>query len=220
MKIKLKPPNIKYKKPDESIFLTVAGKYYPAKTMCEVGVGCNKSFTFRNLNEKFYDKMILVEPNPNFYSELKKTVNRKTVLLQVAVADVKGTYEFYNLGYSSYRKDTVSPASSVGYKEEKRNLFTKKGNVKLPDEFKNFKAEGKLFSEIDDGDIDVLSIDCEGSEWFVIKNMTSRPKLIKIEINSGNSKYVNPYKKEIYTWMKQNNYKIIEEKTDVIWEIN
>ncbi|TXK50810.1 FkbM family methyltransferase [Pontibacter qinzhouensis] len=64
----------------------------------------------------------------------------------------------------------------------------------------------KVFSEIDDGTIDLLSIDIEGSEWYVIKHMVSRPKVISIETHG--KKYVNPFIQEILAWMEKNNYQI------------
>ena len=44
------------------------------------------------------------------------------------------------------------------------------------DEKDRFVAHGKPFDRIDDGTIDLLSVDIEGAEWLVVKNMTSRPK--------------------------------------------
>ena len=69
---------------------------------------------------------------------------------------------------------------------------------------KKFTADAKLFSEIDDGTIDLISIDTEGSEWFVIKNMKSRPTVISIETHGG--MYVNPYLGDLLNWMLENDY--------------
>ena len=52
--------------------------------------------------------------------------------------------------------------------------------------------------------IDLISIDAEGSEWFVIKNMKSRPTVISIETHGG--MYVNPYLGDLLNWMLENDY--------------
>lgn len=45
-----------------------------------------------------------------------------------------------------------------------------------------FDVQTISFSEIDDGDIEILNIDCEGSEHYVLQGLTSRPRLIGIEL--------------------------------------
>jgi hypothetical protein len=57
------------------------------------------------------------------------------------------------------------------------------------------------FDTLDDGDIDVLALDCEGMEWAVLSRMRSRPELLTIEIWDQ-----NPWKKEIFWWLRQNHY--------------
>lgn len=69
-----------------------------------------------------------------------------------------------------------------------------------------FTIEAKRFDEIDDGTIDVLSIDTEGCDWYVIQNMISRPTVISIE--TGTKSYVNPFIKEIKEWMQANGCEI------------
>ena len=53
-------------------------------------------------------------------------------------------------------------------------------------------------------DIDILCVDTEGAEWFVLKNLISRPKIITLETHG--IRYTNPYLSEIMQWMKDNNY--------------
>ena len=53
---------------------------------------------------------------------------------------------------------------------------------------------------------DVIFIDIEGSEWFVRKNMISRPNVVSIETHGA--LYVNPFKNEINNWMKAEGYMI------------
>ncbi len=56
------------------------------------------------------------------------------------------------------------------------------------------------FDEIDDGSIDLLSVDTEGSEWYVLKYLKSRPLVISVETH-GKS-YLNPFFGEISAWME------------------
>ncbi|OIO60824.1 MAG: hypothetical protein AUJ55_01900 [Proteobacteria bacterium CG1_02_64_396] len=67
-----------------------------------------------------------------------------------------------------------------------------------------FTAEAKRFDAIDDGGIDLLSIDIEGGEWFVLKHMVSRPAVVSVETHGGI--YINPYLAEIRGWMVENRY--------------
>jgi hypothetical protein len=79
-----------------------------------------------------------------------------------------------------------------------------------------FMAKAVKFSNIDKGDIDLISIDTEGSEWFVIKNMRSRPSIIALETQGGI--YKNPYISEIKQWMKSNNYTLwYKNKSDSVY---
>jgi hypothetical protein len=57
------------------------------------------------------------------------------------------------------------------------------------------------FDRLDDGSIDLISIDTEGSEWFVLKYITSRPDVISIETHGA--AYTNPYLDEIQRWMRE-----------------
>ena len=52
-------------------------------------------------------------------------------------------------------------------------------------------------SKFDEGNIDVLFLDTEGTEWFVLKHLLSRPTIITVEVGD-NVNYVNPYIEKIY----------------------
>lgn len=67
-----------------------------------------------------------------------------------------------------------------------------------------FTVQADTFDTMDDGTIDVLSIDTEGCEWYVLQFMTSRPAVISIE--TGIKRYVNPHLREINAWMQAHGY--------------
>jgi FkbM family methyltransferase len=70
----------------------------------------------------------------------------------------------------------------------------------------SFETECRLFSDLDDGTIDLISIDIEGCEWYVIDKMQSRPKIISVETHA--KAYVNPFMAQITNWMQSNNYNL------------
>ena len=79
-------------------------------------------------------------------------------------------------------------------------------------------VEGKLITEFDTGNIDLLLLDMEGAEWLALKHMISRPRVIVVEMAVENPAfnggyYRNPYKIEINKWMIDNHY-------DVFWEFD
>lgn len=86
----------------------------------------------------------------------------------------------------------------------------------VSDSENKINVEAKTFDEIDDGTIDLLSVDIEGGEWFVIKHLKSKPGVISIETHWKN--YSNPYLKEIYGWMNKHGYKVwYVDKSDTVF---
>jgi len=69
-----------------------------------------------------------------------------------------------------------------------------------------FEVPCRVFSELDDGTIDLLSVDIEGGEWYVIKHLLSRPSVISIETHG--KYYTNPFIREINAWISTNGYRV------------
>ncbi len=79
-----------------------------------------------------------------------------------------------------------------------------------------FSVEAKRFDSIDDGTIDLLSVDTEGCEWYVIKYLVSRPGVISVETHGGI--YTNPNFKAIDAWMRRNDYSVwFKDKSDTVY---
>jgi len=79
-----------------------------------------------------------------------------------------------------------------------------------------FEAEARRFNEFDDGTIDLLSIDTEGCEWYVLMHLRSRPMVISVE--TGWKKYQNPFLKEIEDWMQSNGYRLwYRDRSDTVY---
>jgi len=147
----------------------------------------------------------LVEPEPISIAMIKSEFMSldNVTLYEFAVCDFNGQVELCQRGSSTFVSSlSASPA-----------IVNDNYDVKQCDKF---TAEAKLFSEIDDGTIDLLSVDTEGSEWFVIKHMTSRPAVISLETHGG--MYVNPYLDKLQEWMDENNYELwYKDKSDSLF---
>ncbi|MCH8028298.1 MAG: FkbM family methyltransferase [candidate division Zixibacteria bacterium] len=150
----------------------------------------------------------LVEPEPISIAMIKSEFMSldNVTLYECALCDFNGQVELCQRGSSTFVSTlSASPA-----------IVNDNYDVKQSDKF---TAEAKLFSEIDDGTIDFLSVDTEGSEWFVIKHMTSRPAVISIETHGG--MYVNPYLDKLQQWMDDNNYVLwYKDKSDSVFVLS
>jgi len=164
----------------------------------EVGVGPLSTCRSRPYWDKH--KCVLFEPLWNFYHEINKAIKPSNVIVHnIAIYDYNGKCEFIQNDQLSSIKGIHSPAFQIGQRG---------GNITVCDCAK--------IREFDKGDINLLFLDMEGSEWFVLKHLISRPKKIVIETSSPG--YVNPFLKEIHGWMWENKYKEVgRDGPDIIW---
>lgn len=147
----------------------------------------------------------LVEPLPDKIESIKKYfINYQDVtLFPYAVYDREGELDLFNKGASTFVGELKSSPALVNDKY-----------IPKPDD--KVTVQAKLFSSIDDATIDLLSVDTEGCEWYVLKFMLSRPIVISLETHG--KKYINPFIKEIEQWMKDNDYDVwYNEKSDTIY---
>lgn len=150
-------------------------------------------------------KSTLVEADPEYVLKIKEYfISYSNVnLFPYAVWDTNGFINLNKADSSSFIDGLKTSPAIVNDKY-------------LSDNKKKISVEAKTFDKIDDGTIDLLSIDIEGAEWFVIKHLLSRPDIISIETHWKN--YSNPHLKEINEWMKNNNYEIwYIDKSDTIY---
>jgi FkbM family methyltransferase len=161
--------------------------------VCEVGVFLPE---YSNVIDfiRSGTRTTLIEADPlvaekivSYYQSYPVTVHA------VAIFDHKGVVELLRYDQSTFISSVKSSPAIVNdhYQKKAEDVFI---------------TECRLFSEIDEGDFDLISIDIEGCEWYVINNMTSRPKIISVETHS--KAYVNPYMSEIAAWMKKNEYEV------------
>jgi len=186
------------------IFKMTARKGFLPAHVAEVGV-------YRPAASNIYDfiqagiRCTLVEPDPASLEHIRQCFapNQNVTLHPVAVYDSNGKLELIHREASTFVANLASSPAIIndGYKLDHRDKFT---------------VEATTFDRLDDGTIDLLSVDTEGSEWFVIKHMKSRPAIISLETHGA--AYVNHYLGEITAWMQQNNYRVwYKDKTDSVF---
>lgn len=186
------------------LYKNVSGKDFTPKHVAEVGVWHpDTSNVYLYIQDGI--KTTLVEPDPESIKLIKATFSNQpnVTLHEVALCDFNGHVDLYKRQSSTFV--SLLPSSPAMVNDNADLQQTEK-----------FTAVATLFKEIDDGTIDLISIDTEGSEWFVIKNMMSRPAVISIETHGG--VYINPYMSELSNWMQQNNYTLwYKDKSDSVY---
>ena len=184
------------------------------KKVCEVGVynvRYSNMLPFARQNENEC-KVMLVEPQPNLAWKLRQYAQTNGLesvkVYEVAAGDTKGisTFRVPQMGGAS---DSSGHLPLGG-----KDVFSIRQGGQKNLNYKEIEVPTVTFDVIDTaGDIDILSIDTEGAEWFAIKHMKSRPSLIMIEMlteaNDNLPRWVNPYYQEILEWMKQNKYSLV-----------
>jgi len=176
-----------------SLFKRVSEVGFKPMHVAEVGV-------FKPETSNIYEfikngiRTTLVEPDPRSIKQIKEhfAALSSVTLHEVAIFDREGEIELVQREASTFVSElTASPAiQNDGYKVAEQDKFV---------------VRAMPFDRIDDGSIDLLSIDVEGAEWFVIKTMRSRPAVISLETHGA--AYVNPYMNEISSWMRDNGYR-------------
>ncbi len=178
----------------KSLYQRVSEAGFKPLHVAEVGV-------YKPQTSNIYDfikaeiRTTLVEPDPRSIQQIKEHFAGLTniSLHEVAIFDREGELELVQREASTFVSELKSSPAILndGYTVADKDKFVVRA---LP------------FEKIDDGSIDLLSVDVEGAEWFVIKTMRSRPALISLETHGA--AYVNPYSSEIKDWMHENGYRI------------
>ncbi len=137
----------------------------------------------------------LVEPDPGCARAIEEQFGDRPnlTLHRVAVFHTPGQVTLAQRSASTYVTELSSSPAIVndGYDLDEQDTFT---------------VDAVTFDQIDDGTIDLLGVDVEGCEWFVIEKMVSRPAVLAIETHGF--AYVNPHLREINAWAADNGYKV------------
>lgn len=178
-----------------------------------VEVGAH-SVEFCNLGHYLTDRNVriqLFEPQPDMAEQLRReTGNLSNVTVwQMAIADHIGTCAMRMMGAGTHIKGIAAP--------EVVNKNTKSARAWRKRTVEELAVPCDTFSRYDDGEIDMLSLDSEGAEWFVLKYMESRPRWISIEMGDDKHPYKNPFADEILAWMDKHGYARQGEILDRDW---
>ncbi len=161
------------------------------KHVCEVGVYLPETSNIIDFIKEGV-KATLVEADPYTVTKIKEYFLGYSIKVwPVAVWDENGVIKLSKAAASTFVTQLPSSPAIVNdhYKVNEENTF---------------EVPCRKFSEIDDGSIDLLSVDIEGGEWYVIKHLVSRPNVISIETHG--KYYTNPFINEIEAWMTRENY--------------
>lgn len=174
------------------------------KVIFEIGVG--NPYICRTIPFMGSDVSLeLFEPNPATFAALKHQFGgRPNVKIHnVAIFDRDGEIDFADDGDSSFVAEVRSPTvnnAPTEYTESRARL----------------KVPCRKLSNYDYGQIDVALIDTEGSEWRIIKDMVSRPKLLVLETHDQ-AKYQTPDLDKIREWMRTNGYREVRREVTDTW---
>ena len=158
---------------------------------CEVGVYVPKDSKILGLALKGL-RCTFVEPEAGAFSQLVEAAGhlKNVCLVNAAIAQVEGSVTLVKAGASSFLQGIESPAIvNDGLTEESARTE---------------QVRAVTFDTIDDGSIDYLRVDTEGSEWYVIENLVSRPDVIVLELFG--KRYLNPHSKQLRRWLKEHDY--------------
>jgi len=159
--------------------------------VCEVGVYIPETSNILDFINNGV-RATLVEADPDIAQKIKTAFATKNITLySVAVWDTNGTLKLSKAASSTFATELpTSPAL-----ENDRYHIS---------EEKTFEVPSVQFSKIDDGTIDLLSIDIEGGEWYVLKHLVSTPKVLSIETHG--KYYTNPFIEQITAWLERREY--------------
>lgn len=190
---------------EKTLYKKFLSKKIRVDHVCEVGVWLPEMSNVLDFIVRDRTRTTLVEPDPKSIAAIRTYFKDydNVGLLPYAAYDRHGELELVQRNASTFVSTLpYSPAQvNDDYHIRKEDTFT---------------VECRRFDELDDGSIDLLSVDTEGSEWYVIRYLKSRPLIISVEMH-GKS-YLNPFHTEIAAWMNAQGYrKWYMDKTDIVY---
>lgn len=193
-------------KEKKKIYRKIKSRNISIDHACEVGVYLPQTSNIIDFIKEGR-RASLVEADPKTVSILEDYFKQHNVtIFPVAVWSSSGTVRLSRAAASTFISELKSSPAIVNdkYKVDMDNSFA---------------VNCVVFSEIDKGDIDLLSVDIEGGEWHVINHLKSRPKVISVETHG--KYYTNPFINEITQWMSENQYRLwFKDASDTVFMKN
>lgn len=175
----------------KKIYKKVKQRKLRIQHVCEVGVYLPETSNVLDFIKEGIPAT-LVEADPGVIEKIRLFFkNDKVQLHPYAMWDYKGMLTFSQAAASTFVSQLADSPAITNDKYEIR-------------ETTSFEVPCTTFDTIDDGTIDLLSIDIEGSEWYVLKYLKSRPLVLSVETHG--KYYTNPFMMEIDDWMRRNDY--------------
>jgi len=175
------------------------------KNIWEIGVGQPELCR----SQAFMPTGIPIKLFEPFYPNYKKLTEAygsfpNVDIFNIAVFDKDGEIEFNHDNECSWVEGVTSPTVFFGNPPREK--------AKVP---------CCKLSRFDHGQIDVALIDVEGSEWNVISQIVSRPRLLVMEMFMKNDEqkkvYTTPGFEEIKKWLVENKYKVFLNQYTDVW---
>jgi FkbM family methyltransferase len=147
----------------------------------------------------------LVEPDPDCVARLREHF-----------ADNPNVTVHAKAIYSDARRLTLYRARSSTFAAVLPSSPALVNDRYTPEPDDAFEVDAVPFDAIDDGTIDLLSVDTEGCEWPVLQRLVSRPAVMSIETHG--KRYRNPFMREIEHWTRANGYRVwYRDKSDTVY---
>lgn len=169
-------------------------RFYP-KHIVEIGVGMYDGISTINLI-KNGSSAIVFEPNPSFYQNIVENLGKTPDLqiLNIGIYHTPGIQKFYDKWACTFIGEMYDHSGAKI--QDKYEI----------DEKDSFLCVVDTIDHHDNGKIDLLCMDCESCEWFVLEKLISRPTIIQIETHSFYS-YYQPFNiDKIRQWFNDNDY--------------
>ena len=183
--------------------------YFQEKKGHFLDLGANDGITLSNTHQLALNGWsgVCVEPAPTAFNKLKNLYkdNSSIECLEVAVGEKNGIMTLYDSNEHLGKGDT-SLLSTLIPSEIDRWKGTQKFN---PIEVKVINVE-KLMETVKNNNFDFISIDCEGVDYEILKNIDFNKidcKLVCVETNSKEvDKFIN--------YLTKYNFKIIHQNSE------
>lgn len=175
------------------IFKKLKARGIRLQHVCEVGVYLPDTSNVIDFI-KAGVRTTLVEADPETVQKIHWAFDRFNVTIHaVAVWDTPGVLRLSKAASSTFATELPSSPAL----ENDRYVVSEDNIIEVP---------SVVFSSIDDGSIELLSIDIEGAEWYVLKHLRSAPKVLSVETHG--KYYTNPYIREILAWLREHEYEL------------
>ena len=191
-------------RPEKRLYRMLEKKGFRPAHVVEVGVWMPEMSNIFDYIEAGI-RTTLVEPDHASIERIKERFGTydNVTLHEVAAYDFEGELELSQRDASTFVSELEASPAIVN------------DGYEVSDEDK-FSVRCTTFDTLDDGSIDLISIDTEGSEWYVIKYLKSRPDVISVETHGA--VYVNPKIAEIESWLAKNGYEVyFKDKSDSVY---